>query len=395
MNSTDYTKKSYGRNAEIGDIFRHLEAGRDISMPGPRRLGKTFVLDRLVDAGPSRGWCAIKAEVAGCTDTNIFFREVSSKITDQLSKTNTTVGWFRQRIAQVINPRTTNSGTWYQQPLSLDHETNFDRLIKGLNDDTGCKWVLLIDELPIFLKALHDQGTQGIIAARNFMNQISRLRVNFPKVKWLITGSIGLEPLAQVGNYMGVLAKFENYNLATLSHEQARDYLIDLPVIEGLPNRKRITPAEADAIVCATGWRSAYYLEKVALKLDGTPTDDEENAGKLTEAAVNRLLQPIELSTFGVWEEHLRKHYTLTDRTAAIEVLGALAKNPQGLRANVLLSAVGNPKITSEVLGQLLVRLDADGFISVDQWAASDPMVTFRNVLLRRWWLRFPPSATS
>ncbi len=45
-----YAGKSYGRNAEVAAIYQMFVAGRDVSMHGPRRLGKTFVLDRLVDS---------------------------------------------------------------------------------------------------------------------------------------------------------------------------------------------------------------------------------------------------------------------------------------------------------------------------------------------------------
>ena len=50
-----YTHKSYGRQAEVAALYAMFEAGRNVKMPGPRRLGKTFVLDRLVDAAPEIG----------------------------------------------------------------------------------------------------------------------------------------------------------------------------------------------------------------------------------------------------------------------------------------------------------------------------------------------------
>ena len=389
----NYTQKSYGRNEEVANIFRQFNAGVDLSMPGPRRLGKTFVLERLVDAGPSLHWNVVKVEVAGCTDTSGFFRQFCLKIANERQWPSRSFNWFLQRLGQAIDPRTASTGNWYQAFISLDYETYFERLIKVLNDDKDCKWALLIDELPIFLNALHDQGSQGVIAARNFMNQISRLRVDCPNVRWLITGSIGLEPLAQTGNYMGVLAKFQPYYLETLTHEQARDFVIDLALIGKLMHRTQITSVEADAIVHATGWRSAFYLEAVAKKLSGSPTEDVKKAHEMTEDAIEKLLNPMELATFGVWEEHLKKHYDTSSRTLALAMLGALAKNPQGLGINALLTAVAQPEITAEKLREALVRLDVDGFISVDTWGASDPLATFRNVLLRRWWLRFPPSS--
>lgn len=391
----DYTSKSYGRSDEVKAIYQLINAGIDISMPGPRRLGKTFVLERLVEAGNKYGWEAIKVEVAGCKDTRGFFRQLCAKIGNQRSSGVNTVAWLRQRLGQAIDPRTDANGTWYQSFITLDHETYFERLIKALHEDPKRKWVLLIDELPIFLKALHDQGPQGIETARSFMNHTSRLRVDYSNVRWLITGSIGLEPLAQAGNYMGVLAKFQPYSLATLSELQARDFIIDLAKTGRLIDRQQITAAEADSIVKAVGWRAAYYLEALAKMLAGTPTENAQEADALVEAAMARLLQPAELPTFGVWEEHLRKHYSDTDRVIAFAVLNILASNPQGLGIDGVLPGVGKPSLTRESLRKLLMRLDAEGFIAVDDWEAINPVVTFRNVLLRRWWQRFPPQENS
>ncbi len=391
----DYTSKSYGRNDDVAAIYRLIDAGTDISMPGPRRLGKTFVLERLVEAGHVHGWEAIKVEVAGCKDTRGFFRQLCARIGNQRSIGKNTIDWLRQRLGQAIDPRTDTNGTWYQSFITLDHEAYFERLIKALHEDPNRRWLLLIDELPIFLKALHDQGPQGIEAARTFMNHTSRLRVDYPKVRWLITGSIGLEPLAQAGNYMGVLAKFQTYGLTTLSESQARDFVIDLAQTGRLVDRQLITVTEADSIVKAVGWRAAFYLEALARKLAGTPTEHAQEADALIEAAMARLLQPTELATFGIWEEHLRKHFPDTDRAIAIAVLNALAPHPQGLGIDALLAAAGQPGLSRDAVRKLLMRLDAEGFITIDDWGADIPVGAFRNVLLRRWWTRFPPQANT
>ena len=111
----DYTKKSYGRNAEVELIFTLFKAGVDIAMPGPRRLGKTFVLDRVVEAGPAQGWHVVKVEVAGSTDTRGFFRQLCAKIANQRQRHKRTLDWFLQRLGQAIDPRTDSTGNWYQE----------------------------------------------------------------------------------------------------------------------------------------------------------------------------------------------------------------------------------------------------------------------------------------
>ena len=388
----DYTTKSYGRNAEVAAIYKLFEAGVDISMPGPRRLGKSFLLDRIVEAGSARNWPAVKVEVAGCRDTRGFFHQVCAKIGSERSIGKQTLAWLSQRLGQAIDPRTDASGTWYQAFISLDHETYFERLVKTLHEDKQRRWALLVDELPIFLKALHDQGKAGVEAARNFMNQLSRWRVDYPHVRWLITGSIGLEPLAQAGNYMGVLAKFQTYELATLTEAEAVDFVIDLAHTGRLLDRQVISAEEAKAIVSEAGWRSAYYLEALAKKLSGPPAQNAADAHIRIQEAMAKLLQPAELSTFAVWEEHLRKHYADQERDIAVAALTALAPHPQGLGLDILLATINRPDLSKDALRKLLMRLDVEGFVSIDNWDAASPRAAFRNVLLRRWWQRFPPT---
>ena len=388
----DYTTKSYGRNADVAAIYKLFEAGVDISMPGPRRLGKSFLLDRVVEAGPVRKWHAVKVEVSGAQDTRGFFRQVCAKIGGERSVGEKTLAWLLQRLGQAIDPRTDASGAWYQAIISMDHETYFERLIKTLHEDKQRRWALLVDELPIFLKALHDQGADGLAAARHFMNQLSRWRVDYPHVRWLITGSIGLEPLAQAGNYMGVLAKFQTWGLATLTEAEAVDFVTDLAHTGRLLDRQVIGAEEAQAIVSEVGWRSAYYLEALAKKLSGAPAHTAEHANIRVREAMARLLQPEELPTFDVWEEHLRKHYAAQERAIAVAVLTALAPHPQGLGLDIVLAAINRPDFSRDALRKLLMRLDVEGFVSIDNWEAAGPSAAFRNVLLRRWWQRFPPT---
>jgi uncharacterized protein len=391
----DYATKVYGRSSEVSEIYASFDAGRDLSMAGPRRLGKTFVLDRLVDAAPGNGWIAVKAEVGGCSDPRAFFRVLCDRIGASRSVGRTFLSRLAQRLGQMIAPRSETAGEWYQPLTSLDHESYFERLIAALNSDQERRWVLLIDELPIFLKALHDQGPAGIVAARNFMNLTGRLRADSPRVRWMITGSIGLEPLARAGDYMGVLAKFEAFTLEPLTKEQAKTFVQDLARDGRLLHRRAITDAEAVALVAAVGWRSAYYLDALAAKLRGQPSEEGSDATQLVEEAVERLLAPGEAATFGVWDEHLRKHFRDDERSLAFTILAALAQQPSSLSLDTLLVGTRQKHGTRAELRRVLTRLYVEGFVIVSDWDGDNPRASFLNPLLRRWWKRFPPQAVA
>jgi len=388
----DYTTKTHGRNREVEAIYKRFHNDRDLSMPGPRRLGKTFVLDRIVARAAANGWHVVKVEIAGCTDVRSVFRRLCEALGRQHTVGARTVSWLRQRFGQIVSPRSDSSGPWYQNLLSQDYETGFEQFIRAMNDDESRRWALLIDELPIFLKALHDRGPDGVAQALAFMNLISRLREDNKRVRWLITGSIGIEPLARAGNYLGVLAKFDIFELEPLTEPQARAYVQDLASMGRLPDRDIITDAESAAIVAAVGWRAAYYLDALSQKMRGHPTEDDAEAALLVEQAVERLLQPGH-SAFDTWEEHLRKHYRDPDRGVAFAALAVLAPHPQGRSIDTLLATIRGADLTREQLQVILTRLHTEGFVTVQGLDGSDPEVAFRNPLLRRWWQRSTPQA--
>lgn len=392
---TDYTKKSYGRNAEVSDIFGLFKAEKDVSQHGPRRLGKTFVLDRMVEQAKFYGFICLKVEIAGCSEPKMVFRMLCDAIAAHRSIPQQTFSWIRQRMAQVVSPRGEQVGPWYQPVLSLDWESYLERLLSALQDDKEHQWAILIDELPIFLKALHDKGEDGVNQARGFMNLFSRLRSTRPRVRWLVTGSIGIDPLARAGQYMGALAKFHCYQLEPLTEPLAIDYLQDMAQCGLLQGRKEITIPEAQSVVEAVGWRAAYYLEAFAQNLPAHPETDPAKVQANIAAAMASLLKSHNKTTFGTWEEHIRKHHSDQQRGLSFDVLNAIAPNEAGLTLDALLSALNNPTLSRETLRQHLMLLVDEGFLHQEPFGDDTASYRFRIALLRLWWKTYRPQATA
>lgn len=390
---TDYTKKSYGRNAEVAEIFRLFKAGKDISQHGPRRLGKTFVLDRMVEQAESYGFICLKVDIAGCSEPKMVFRMLCDAIAVHRSISQKSFSWIKQRMAQVVSPRGEQVGPWYQPVLSLDWESYLERLLSALQDDSTYQWAILIDELPIFLKALHDKGEDGVNQARSFMNLFSRLRSAQPGVRWLVTGSIGIAPLARAGQYMGVLAKLHNYPLEPLTESQAIDYLQDLAQHGSLQVRKEITVPEAQAVIEAVGWRAAYYLEAFAQNLPANPETDPAKVQANMDAAMASLLKSHNKATFGTWEEHLHKHHSEQQRGLSFDVLNAIAPLETGLNLDALLGTLNNPPLKRESLRQHLMLLIDEGFLHQEPFGDDAAPYRFRIAALRLWWKTYRPQA--
>ena len=387
---SDYASKSYGRQPVVNAIYALFGADKDISMHGPRRLGKTFVLDRMVEQANAKGYLCLKVEIAGCTEAKHVFRRLCEEISRNRGVSKQTLTWLKQRVLQLTNPRTEPGSTWYQPLLNTDSESYLERLLKAMHDDKEHKWAVLIDELPIFLKALHDKGPAGVQQARDFMNLFTRLRTAHPRVRWLVTGSIGIEPLARAGQYMGTMAKFTPYSLEPLSIAQAIDYVQDLALQGALPNRQRVTAEEAAAVVQAVGWRAAYYLDAFARALPAGPATLPDAVKAHIDTAHADLLQQHHAATFGTWEEHIRKHQTPAQQTLSFAVLNAVARHTDGLSLDAILAAIRNANQDKDALRQHLRLLSAEGFLHQEPPEDDSAPYQFRIPLLRLWWKRWP-----
>jgi hypothetical protein len=148
-----------------------------------------------------------------------------------------------------------------------------------------------------------------------------------------------------------------------------------------------ISDAETKAIVAAVGWLSAYYLEAFSRHVRGHPADDEAGARTHIEYARRSLLSSADRDCFGVWPEHIDKHYK-ERKTLARNVLAQLSAYETGASRGTLLAALDDPTLRETDLRFILNSLEEDGFLVCDPAADNH---RFRMELLRLWWQRFPP----
>lgn len=149
--SLDFATAPYGRRAETDAIFRRFDAGRNLRMLGPRRLGKTFVLHRLEERAPAHGYTAIRIDVSHCRDERAFFARLCQAIEGKRERGTSLLDSARQRWRQFSRGGEEGPDSWWQSALKLDWETFAEHLIATIAEDQTTRWVLLIDELPVFL----------------------------------------------------------------------------------------------------------------------------------------------------------------------------------------------------------------------------------------------------
>lgn len=371
----------HNRHQERNLLKRKLAAGLSIHMPAPRRIGKTWTIGRLAADLRDDGWLVIEIDVEGMRTPKEFARDLCARIEAQIS--------IRARFTTQVNQRFKNllGGNWGDKPLDalgkVDPVEFAETLIASL-EESGDKTAIVIDEISYFFLALAEDNVKE---AHAFAYKLRALQQRYKKVRWLITGSIGLDTIARRYGLEGAFVDFETFVLEPFTIAEALSYVRDPAMQQMFNHRFDASDADFEAIFSQLGWLAPYYLNLVANEvrpsIAGAAGEPATATRADLDAAFDKLLQPNRKSAFAIWREHIDKNLPKPDRAIAKNVLDFLSKRgSEGENENTLLaqvSSIGSVKIPQ--LREILAMLGNDGLI-----VKVDRRYTFRSGLVRRYW---------
>jgi len=374
----------HNRERERGQLKRKLEAGISVHMPAPRRIGKTWTINRLARDLAGAGWHAVEIDVEGMRTPQEFARELCIRIEAQHSIKDRFKAHAVQRLSNLLG------GSWGEKPLDALGRVNpiefAETLIASL-DESKERTVIIIDEISYFFLALAEDDAKE---AHAFAYKLRALEQRYRNVRWLITGSIGLDTIARRYNLEGAFVDFETFILEPFTEGQARSYMRD-PIIQQQFNHVfDASDADFNEMFTKLGWLAPYYLKMVANEVRPSVEGGGGAPSKATradfEAAFEKLLQPNRRSEFAVWREHIRKNLPAADRLIAENILDVLSKSIQGENEDTLLAQLlqSHGGMTRRQLRDILAMLVNDGLI-----AKTDGRYGFRSGLVRRYWQEY------
>jgi len=204
------------RPDERQELLFLAEKGKSILMLAPRRVGKTWLMKRFEEDLRAAGWTTVMCDVEGWSTETDFLRQVCEGIEQRIGLANTAWNRAGQAVQQLFSGRGT-TGNWRQLITQTDWKSFSGRLVRDL-DDHGQKTMILIDELAMFVADLMRHDKQR---AKEFLYHLRTLQQAHPNVRWLFTGSIGLDAVARRGDIAGALVDLHNFPLGPLSQEAA------------------------------------------------------------------------------------------------------------------------------------------------------------------------------
>lgn len=369
----------HGRKSERDTLKRKLKAGQNIHMPAPRRIGKTWTINRLAEDMRKEGWLIVEVDVQGMSTTQKFARRLCQKIQGQLPKASGLHATFKNRLDALIG------GNWGDNPINaigkVDPVAFLDALLDALEKEDR-QSAIFVDEIAYFVLGFAEQNKDD---AKDFFYELRNLQANYSKVRWLFTGSIGLNVVAERFGLGGAFVDLDTFILEPFNATEARSFLRDTATQNAFNHPFVASDEDLEILFDELGWLAPYYLKLVGNEvrpsgaaLDGTLTATRDDL----QAAMQKLLEPTRKSEFAVWREHIDKNLPKTDRNLARRVLGHLSASTDGEVASTLQSALvpETPKAVRDILD----ILQSDGLVE-----CAEGRYRFRSGLIRRYWQQY------
>jgi hypothetical protein len=376
----------YERLDERIALKHHLRQGASILMIAPRRLGKTWLMGKLGDDMAHEQWNVVSCDVEGMADEAEFLKHLCDQIDDRENLTTRAMGHLQQRFRQLLS-----DGGWanaHEALVKLNWKTFSEALVKSLNGNDQ-PTLILVDEMSLFVAA-RLQDDQRI--AREFLYHLRRLRQRYIKVRWLFTGSIGLDVVARGGTLSGALLDLIAFPIQPFSSSAARAFVEHL-CRDGKVLRPFHLADDAFAhFERELGWLSPYYLEHVANQVKPTglvgPTGRPIATVNDIDQAFNALLAPHNRLYFCSWEEHITKNFERSEQSKLRLILDACSCSPEGEQFSTLQAVLARHENSAGLrdLQGLLDVLVSGGFL---REVGSPLRYCFQSGLLRRYWTRY------
>ncbi len=217
----------FDRPLLVNKIRRAVRNGNQVYLSAPRRVGKTSIMNYLMD-NPGEGEQFVYAITQSINSVDDFYKEVARQVMDSpafrgISKASNTLKKVASALLQRISLKASIPFLDIEidkgQPVNF--QADLEKLLEEMDLDGG-KLVIMVDE---FTETLDNILTvHGKQEAKRFLQTFRELMHNRKltnKVQFLITGSIGLQPLVQKLAASDLINQLQFIDVPPLTEDEA------------------------------------------------------------------------------------------------------------------------------------------------------------------------------
>lgn len=380
----------WGREEDVTALWRLLERG-SVLLAAPRRWGKTSLMYALSDT-PFPGWMVRQLDVEYVDTPAQFLTELAATLLQLdpmlgvLRKTRDMPGALMRWVSGVIPELEMGVGEIKiklreAMPGEQAWPELAEQLLSQLQRLDG-SLLIVIDEFPMMVANFLDKDEAGGLRFLSWFRAQRRPQQG-PTVRFLLGGSVNIEPrLEQLANE-AVLNDLERFHLQPLTHTRAVEFVAEVLRGEGAAFDEEVPGTLVDTV----GVGVPYFLQVLIteclsdMRRNRWPRLRAEHIHATYEAQV---LGPSNRARFSHYHSRLKGNYRELEEPARI-VLAELARAPSREMKEL------DQKLRRHNMGQvnvdhLVARLESDYYVT-----RRGNEVHFHNNFLRDWWLRNVP----
>ena len=392
----------FGRELEVTRLTDIL-ANDDILLLGPRRIGKTSIARAVMQKVRADGWRSIEINVASCIDERGFLEKLDAALRPELASLGAKVtGTISAALASVASriksvklsvPGAAGVGLEIAEGAT-EEWTKVGCEVLQLIAQVEQRWLIYIDELPIMLfNIMRADPVTGVQRVRRFLDWFRNDVRGLPgaqSVRWLVSGSIGLDTLVQQHGMADTINSLSHQGLPAFKDEVAVGMLM------ALASRYQLAFHQDDArsMVDAIKWSQPYYLQTAFHHLRSLmAANPASGANTLINAAIEMMVQPGSDNDFHHWIIRLEQQLDRASAGHAIALLNFAANDVLGVKPEALLNIIEErlPSVLPEDARRIFINLrdilERDAYWWPDD-SSGNKRYRFRLEPLRRWWMR-------
>lgn len=266
----------WDREREVREVTAYLTDGTSVLITGPRRVGKTSVVRRVLDGmAPAR---TVFVDVEHHASPTELFASLGAAASGDAGTWKGVRGWFGRRIGDLADRieglELGMVKIQLQAAMGEGWRNDASAIVRALAGGDGPAFVA-IDELPLLVNRVlkHDPAEAELLMAT-----LRSLADELPTVRWLVSGSIGLEPVLHRAGLTGLVSQLRSYPI------DAWDEATTIGAVEALARTMRLVlaPGASAAAHAALGLGVPFHVQ---LLMDEVGRDAERRGDRRVAAA--------------------------------------------------------------------------------------------------------------
>lgn len=251
------TDRLWGRDREVAEVAGYLRGGTSVLVSGPRRIGKTSIMHAVEDAvAPMR---TVFVDVENCADPTEMFASLAAVACADAGAWTRIRAWFGQRLDGALDRldsvgvgvlkvelHAAMAGSWREDARAV---------VAALAAGTE-PTVVIVDELPLLVDRVLRRDANE---AELLMATLRAMAAEFPQVRWLVGGSIGLESVLHRAGLTGLITHLRPYLVDAWDEETTHGAVDALAAWSEI----RLEPGTAKVVYDLLGLGVPYHVQVV------------------------------------------------------------------------------------------------------------------------------------